>query len=155
MTWVNNDGLKVKQGAEEVTVVNGGSYRHHGSVMTSEVEIDLSLLTAGTAKTFDNVQLPKGAVIESVSVVVGDTVAAGGTSLDVGLIQTDHATVVDADGFVAAIATAAMNAVGETTAGAGALVGTELAQAGFLTATATGTFTAGKVSVRFNYRYTG
>lgn len=154
MTWVNDDGLKVKQGADEVAVVNGGSFRENGSVMTAEVEIDLSLLTAATSKTFDNVQLPAGAIIESVSVVVGDTVAAGGTSLDVGLIGTDHATVIDADGFVAAIATASMNAIGETTAGAGALVATKLANAGFVTATATGTYTAGVVTVRFNYRYT-
>jgi len=153
--WINDDGLKVKSGTDEVTAVNGGSFREHGSVMKSEVELDLSTMTAGTKIFLDGVQLPKGAVVESVSVVVGDTVAAGGTSLDIGTIGTDYVSLDVDNALVAAIPLASMDAIGETTAGTGVLVGSETTAAVYLTATATGTFTAGKVTVRVNYRYTG
>lgn len=78
------------------------------------------------------------------------TAFAGGTSYDFGLDQPDG-TVIDIDGIDAAVATAAINAVGETVIMDGALVGGTVdigAADGQLTVVATGTFTAGKGRLR-------
>ena len=78
---------------------------------------------------------------------------AGGTSYNIGLSEPDG-TVVDADGIDAAVATAAIDAVGETVLCDGALVdntagvGTADVQVTFV---ATGTFTAGEATLEVEY----
>ena len=84
--------------------------------------------------------------------------AAGGTTIDVGTIQTDYTTVVDANGVAAAFATASMNDVGEHyemvlgTTFAGAQVGKVTTAASLLTVTPAGTYTAGKISIQLQCR---
>lgn len=74
----------------------------------------------------------------------------GGTSYNIGLYQEDG-TVIDADGIDAAVATAAIDAVGETVVCDGALVGGTVGigtAAGSVRVAATGTYTAGKARLR-------
>lgn len=78
------------------------------------------------------------------------TAAAGGTSYDIGLVQKDG-TAVDADGLVAAAATASLGA-GKWVVGAGALIGAPSATVDTqVKVTATGTFTAGKYKLVVTY----
>lgn len=81
------------------------------------------------------------------------TAFAGGTSYNIGLNQPDG-TVIDADGIDAAVASAAIDAVGETVACDGALVANTAgigAADGQVVVAATGTFTAGKARLRVVY----
>jgi hypothetical protein len=71
---------------------------------------------------------------------------AGGTSYDIGL-YTSAGVAIDADGIDAAVATAAINAIGETVVCDGALVNNTAGigtTAGQIVIAATGTFTAGE-----------
>lgn len=97
--------------------------------------------------------IPANSYIASATLRVIDAFA-GGTSYDIGLSESDG-TVIDADGIDAAVATAAINAVGETVACDGALVGNTAgigAAAGQVTVAATGTFTAGKAELSVTYK---
>lgn len=81
------------------------------------------------------------------------TAFAGGTSYNIGLYQSDG-TVIDADGIDAAVATAAINAEGESVVCDGALVNNTAgigAAAGQVVFAATGTFTAGKARLTVVY----
>lgn len=77
---------------------------------------------------------------------------AGGTSYDIGLVQTDG-TAIDADGLFAALALASINGVGKWAVGAGALVGavSSLTLDGQIKVAATGTFTAGRARLIVEY----
>lgn len=77
---------------------------------------------------------------------------AGGTSYDIGLVQTDG-TAIDADGLFAALALASINGAGKTVAGAGALIGavSSLTQNSQVKVAATGTFTAGRARLIVEY----
>lgn len=76
---------------------------------------------------------------------------AGGTSYDIGLVQSDG-TAIDVDGLFAALALASINAKGKWANGAGALVGAGIgANAGQIKVTATGTFTAGEARLLVTY----
>lgn len=99
-----------------------------------------------------NLSIPANAWIKDATLRVV-TAFAGGTSYNIGLSQPDG-TVIDADGIDAAVATAAIDAVGETVVCDGALVGNTAGigtAAGVVTAAATGTFTAGKAILRVTY----
>jgi hypothetical protein len=97
--------------------------------------------------------IPAASFIVSATLRV-HTAFAGGTSYNIGLYESDG-TVIDADGIDAAVATAAINAAGETVLCDGALVqglagiGTA---AGQVVIAATGTFTAGEATLDIVYR---
>ena len=81
------------------------------------------------------------------------TAFAGGTSYNIGLYEEDG-TVIDADGIDAAVALTDINAIGETVACDGALVANTAGigtAAGSVRIAATGTFTAGKASLKIEY----
>lgn len=81
------------------------------------------------------------------------TAFAGGTSYNLGLYEADG-TVIDADGIDAAVATAAIDAVGESVVCDGALVGNTAGigtAAGQVVIAATGTFTAGKATLEVEF----
>lgn len=88
--------------------------------------------------------IPANSVIQSAEVQVLETVS-GGTNFDIGMSQPDG-TVIDADGLVAA---STITAVGDYEAGAGALVGDNLANDAQVTVG--GTRTAGKIKVLIKY----
>jgi len=154
-TWLNNDGLYIKYGRKMDTQARAGEYELDGPNHVTEVVLNLAQLTAAAQIIDDTVSIPANARIARVEVVT-DTVAAGvGAVLNVGIIDQDRSTVIDADGFVAALPTASMDAAGETTvlyvgtSYAGSSIGVTNNNAGLITADYdTAAFTQGKVVVR-------
>lgn len=159
MPWTNSDGLIVKFGTEEGDSGKAGTYRTHGPLQITEVEITLTGLGTATAIQDQHTVIPSGARIEKVEVVAKTAATSGGSAvLNVGLIRLDRTTAIDEDGLVAALALSTINASGELNTlipggtGAGALVGTTLANPGVLAADYdTAAFTAGVVVVRVHW----
>lgn len=161
--WVNADGLQVRfPGA-------GISDAVMGKVMTADDEqhviIDLDWRHMPAFQTneqtgciyggLSNVSIPAGAFIKSCTVeTMVAFVSTGSSTTSIGLVQADG-TELDNDGLVDAIAKTSMDAVGETTTGAGALIGTILAStanAYYVWVTVqTATFTAGQARVKIIY----
>lgn len=158
-TWLNDDGLYLKFGTTKTTAEVGGEYRTNGELREIEVTIDLTDLTSSAAIVSDTTFFPNGARIEEVEIVTQTAAtSAGSATLDIGLIQTDRSTAIDADGLVAALAKTAVDAAGEKnvirvgSTGAGALIGTTTANVGYITANyGTAAFTAGVIRVRIRY----
>ncbi len=155
MPWNNADGLTVFF-AGELRQYEGGEFPGAGANRTIEIEIDpASLTTTAQALGEPWIIVPRNSVIESVE-VISETALVGGTSITIGLQRKDGTTELDYDGLVAALPIANLNVNGEKnvlTAGvtyAGALVGTETAYPGHITALAAGTFSAGRLVVRVN-----
>ncbi|MEE8598911.1 MAG: hypothetical protein V3S69_05295 [Dehalococcoidales bacterium] len=97
-------------------------------------------------------RIPANARIVSATLRV-ITPFASGTSYNLGLYEEDG-SVIDADGIDAAVALTAIDAIGETVACDGALVANTAGigtAAGSLRVAATGTFTAGKASLKIVY----
>lgn len=161
-TWTNNDGLYIRFGTTEATPTTAGEfptmvYGQH----TSEIRLTATSLTATAAIQSNSVVIPSGATIARIEVIAETACTSGGSAtLNVGLSRLDRTTELDYDGLIAALALTSMDAAGETTAltkvstSAGALLGTELANAGLLTADYdTAAFTAGVVLVRIFWYY--
>ncbi len=163
-TWTNNDGLKIFYGVDE------GAAGKAGEVSTTDgnkhlVEIRIPAMTALTDSTQnildDFVVIPKNARIEYVDIMTTTAVTSGGSAvLDLGLQRLDRTTELDYDGLLADAPIADYNLAGETkryqvgVTGAGALVGTVLANPGYLVATYdTAAFTAGAITVRLAYSF--
>lgn len=153
MSWDNKDGLRVFF-AGELRQYEGGEFPGAGANRTIEIEIDPTELTT-SSQTFGApwIIVPRNSVIEQVE-VISETALADGTSVTIGLTRLDHTTPIDEDGLVSALPIANLNVDGEKnvlTAGvtyAGALVGTETAYPGYISALAAGTFSAGRLTVR-------
>jgi hypothetical protein len=166
--WMNSDGLYVKFGTEAgVSTHHAGEYGGYvAGEKCLEVVINLASLTQTETILNDVVLVPANALITRMEVQTL-VAAVTGTAIDVGFIRQDRTTEIDYDGLLAAYITASMNVVGETqlflgsndssTPGAlttgGALLGTEMANAGYISASMTDAtaFTAGKIKVRVFY----
>lgn len=165
-TWLNSDGLYIKFGTDEgVSDHPAGEYKTFSNgEQVVEAVIDLTLLTETETIMNDVVVVPANAHImwvETVAIVGG----TNGTAIDVGLIDQDRSAEIDYDGFLAAMPVAEYAQVGETRrfyethtvpttiTGTGALVGQELTNAGYISASRTdGTaFGAGEIKVRVAY----
>jgi hypothetical protein len=161
-TWLDPDGLFRKIGTDKATPNKAGEYKTYGGMRTIEIlNLDLTTLTTTPVIISDQTFYPK-LKVDSVEVLT-NTAATTGTSaaLDIGLIQTDRTTVVDADGILDSLAVTAISAAGEKTitsgdpaaGGVGAFAATAPTVPGYITAaTSTGTFTAGNVTIRIHYR---
>ncbi len=158
-TWLNNDGLYVKFGTAQADPNNGGEYRKDGALHEIEVKIDLTDVGSSSTIVSDTVFFPKNARIEEVEIVTHTAAtSSGAATLDIGLIQADRSTAIDADGFVAALAKTSVDAAGEKTVlrvgstGAGALIGTTNSTSGYIVANyGTAAFTAGVIYVRIRW----
>lgn len=168
--WLNNDGLFLQFGTDQTTSETAGEYS--GSDTPNrivEVLIDLTKLTSTAAVQSNNVIFPAPPAgqmyIEKVELTV-ETASTGGTSFSVGLIQMDRATIPSnySTAFVNALINASTNAVGDLitmsagSTSAGGLIGSQPANATgpyYITALASGTYTAGKVRVRIYYHGVG
>jgi len=158
MAWMNPDGLYKKYGTEKTVVQKGGEYANKGHFREVEIRLDLTTLTQAETIQSDTIFIPAGVRISEIKVVT-HTAAATGVAIDLGLIRTDRTTELDYDGFLAVFPIASMNVAGETTtltggvATAGALVGTTLANIGYITCSATTAtaFTAGVIYVTIKY----
>lgn len=157
--WVNNDGLRIVTGVDEAVTGKAGEYRTVGSERMVEVQIDLTALGTAAAIQDQFVTIPAGAFISKVELITLVTATSSGTgTLNVGLQRLDRSTELDYDGFIAAAVLTTFNNAGETvvyqqdTTGHGALIGTELANPGYITADYdTGAFQTGVVRVRVYY----
>jgi hypothetical protein len=158
-TWTNADGLRIAFGTDEAVTGKAGEYRTVGSERMVEVQIDLTTLGTSAAIQDQHVTIPAGAFISKVELITLVTATSSGTgTLNVGLQRLDRSTELDYDGFIAAAVLTTFNNVGETvtyaqdTTGHGALLGTELANPGYITADYdTGAFQTGVVRVRIFY----
>lgn len=161
MGWYNADGLYIKFGVEEATPGKVANYRTAGPQQMLEIYLDETTLkglsaTAGATVLDYNAVLPKNARIEKVEVIAQKAAtSSGAAALNIGLIRTDLSTELDYNGLVAALALTAIDAAGETTSlvvgssGAGALIGTTLANNGYLVADYdTAAYTAGELRIR-------
>ena len=179
MSWMNSDGLFVKFGREEADTAAGGAYNVDGALKEIEVDIPYTELLSATAAIVGSVgnpgargvQLPKGALIEEVEIVVTTAFTSSGTigsaTLVMGTVEAgDRSTAADVDGLTTSSATG--TALGLATAGTktvlrqgstghGADVGGDaLTENQILVAAnsahASHPFTAGEVKVRIRYR---
>jgi Ca2+-binding RTX toxin-like protein len=157
--WYNNDGLLIKSGRDEAVSGSGGTYVDYvAGNQIYDFTVDLTRLSTTPLILDDYIRYPKGWKIEQVETFV-EVAAAGGTSLSIGFVQSDRATVVDNGAILAAIPVANLTVgkratyrIGDT--GAGTRVGLAEPIAGdYITGTVAGTFTAGIVKVRlFTHR---
>lgn len=160
--YLDNDKLLWKFGRSEAVTKDStwnpsGSYINDGPTRTYEVVLDLTKLSTSSALILnDVVTVPKNFRTEEVEVEVQTAATGTGATLTVGLISNaDRTTVVDADGFVAALAQTALTPVGVKlrlsagSTGAGSSIGVTNATNALITAQAgTAVFTAGLVRIR-------
>lgn len=177
MSWMNDDGLYVKFGAEEADRKAGGGLKRFGSLHELEIVIPYTELESATAAIVGSVGnsgargviIPKNARIEQVDIVVTTAFTSSGTigsaTFVSGLVQaSDRSTAIDVDGFTTSSATGTalgLATVGSKTelvvgsTGAGADIGTTIAANGVLVAAnsahATHPFTAGELRMRIYY----
>lgn len=163
--WLNH-GLYTKYGVEQTVPMAGGEYVTTGALREVEFKILLTSLGSSsaiaTSSTYsvDNIFIPSGVRIEEVEIVVDTAATSGGSAaLNIGLVDTDRSTAIDADGLVAALALTSIDAAGEKTVlrpgstSAGALIGTTTADVGYIVADYdTAAYTAGTITVRVRYR---
>lgn len=146
--WTNQDGLEVRFGLDRTTNSRTGTGREAPMYFTLTVDVEDGFPT-GPADG-DEAFLPAGAYITKAFLVVQEAFA-GGTSVDVGLVQPDG-TSIDADGLAAGVTTAEMQA-GEAVDFTGVFVGgtAALTQRAAVVIAPTGTFTAGKAKIFIEY----
>lgn len=154
--WLDADGLYHEFGTTKPAVDVAGTYSTLGDMREINVRIaDLTTLTSSPVIISQNLKFPKELRIARIDVIT-DTAATGtGATLDIGLVQEDRTTAIDADGLVAALPLTSIDAVGETTSltvgstYAGALIGTSTSNIGHLTANYnTAAYTAGALDIR-------
>lgn len=119
-TWTNDDGLYIKYGPTEVTVVDGGEIlAGQGDVHLLEFDLDYTTVddsaTAGATIVGDNVIIPKGAIVERIQIFTETAWDSAGDAfvMNMGTVQLDRSTEIDFNGLLAAIPQADMNAAGE------------------------------------------
>jgi hypothetical protein len=153
MVWVNSDGLRVRFPSDDRGVVNGGEYPGAGEHRVIEVEINLP--DVGTSATIlsHDIVVPRNSFIEQVE-LLAETALGGFTALDVGLIRLDATTELDYDGLIDGAPVADFAAAGNRVTyiqGSdehGALIGTETAYPGLVTALRTGSAGTGRAVLR-------
>lgn len=175
-TWLNSDGLYIRYGADEADNAIGGVKNNVDGEHEVEFELafnDFNTATPSLPLRSDSFGLviPKGARIEEIETIVQTAFTSSGTvglaTVVLGLKQaSDRSTELDHDGFtttaatgtvlgIATVGTKTVTRVGST--GAGALLGTTLANNGVLVASnsahATHPLTAGVLKVRVKYFY--
>lgn len=142
-TWVNSDGLQVRFGKGNQIDAVVGVPSTYGVEKVIEAEIVWDRLPAFSANEaigqiyggYPNVAIPAGVLIKSaVLQVTTAEAAASSQTLSIGLVTADG-TEIDNDGLFDALTQAAVDTVGESNTGAGALIGTKLATTGYLWAT--------------------
>lgn len=159
VTWFNPDGLEVRFGTDEAIASTAGEFNLLGKIHQVEIVLTgTAIVTTDGTIVEDFLVLPKGARIHEVVVIAQTACTGTGAVLNVGLKRTDRATELDYNGLVAALPLTSLDSAGETTtlnvgsSFAGALLGTTLANNGYLCADwDTAAFTAGVINVRINY----
>ena len=176
-TWLNDDGLYIKFGAQEgASLQQGGAVCQYGPFSTYVINLDLTTLTTTDTIINDVLVVPKDSQLESIEVFTVE-VAATGDGVNLGLIANDRLTATDItatdttsdpDGLLDEYAAASMSTLGEyeklwstTDIGSGsgnvsantngALLGKILTVPCLFTASVASTaYTTGKVQIRVN-----
>ena len=158
MVWINDDGLRVRFGNElaEPSRIGAPADNVAGTrQLIADIRFD-EMPAAGAGAAFIQgepaVAIPAGALLRKATLITIDAFTSGGAStLDIGLADADG-VAIDADGVAAAVAKTSIDGVGEEAVGAGALIGTKMAQNAYLTLTVgTATFTAGRAKLIVEY----
>lgn len=159
-TWLNSDGLYIKYGRKQDTKARAGEYEYDGDLHLIEALFNAVDLGSSSTIIDDTVTVPNGARIYEVHVIAETACTGSGAVLNVGLIDQDRSTALDADGLVAGQILTTLDAAGETTKNvvgstyAGALIGTTLTNTGLICADYdTAAFTAGKIAVKIFYYF--
>lgn len=127
----------------------GAKAAKHGSITEVEYEFTYDDLPAADDGNEMNIVIPADSLLLDAYLKVG-TAWAGGTSIDIGLVQTDG-TAIDADGIDASVATASLTA-DAIIAGDGALIGASIgSDDAVVEIAATGTYTAGSAKLLVRY----
>ena len=182
MSWINNDGLRVKFGTEQASVGKGGEWMTMSGVCSISFNIlaaDLGSATVAilgsvggsTYNGSNGVQVPEGARIKGLDIYTQTAFTSTGTiataSVEIGLIKwSDFVTELDYDGFTTATFVGnRIDAVGERTyvevgtTGAGALIGTTLSEDGVISVRAaqhaSHPLAAGVLNCRLDFYYPG
>jgi len=164
--YVNADGLHFRYGRGEAELGRGGEYNFLGPQRITEVYVVGTELRAFDDSTDPttivdwHTRIPTGVHLEKADFEVQVAFAGATATLDLGLVQASDMeyalTDEDDDGIDSAIAVTAIDAVGDTIACDGALIGTVLGSdsGGYLVSAEAGTanFTAGKGLLRLYWR---
>ena len=129
-----------------------GAVKHSsGSIKELVFEFAFDDLLAVDADNEMLAYIPANAKVVAADLQVG-TAWVGGTNITIGTSQLDGGGVIDADGLIAAVVTANLTA-DSNHAGAGADIGVvSSAERQGITATTTGTFTAGDAILVVQYQ---
>lgn len=177
MTWHNADGLLVKFGTEEAVVARGGELPWGGDdrIITFELDWEDALSATdtiiGAASSVDagspGILIPAGWTVWKTEMITSEAWTSSGTigssTLTLGLIRQDRSTTYDVDGFwTTSHVAGTWNSIGEVETltlggtGVGVLLGTELANSGYLvcanSAHASHPYTAGRSTVKLYCR---
>lgn len=160
-SWLNADKLYIKFGNDKGTAANGGAYSIDGAYNVIDLKLTGTSIASAQTIVNDVVFLPEGARIDRVQIVCETAwdSAADNTVLNIGLMKVADRLVYDADGLVAAIPQASMDAAGEVQeviighTYVGSAIGTTLTEPCYITADYdTAAATAGVIRVRVYYR---
>lgn len=159
--WLNDDGLYVKFGTEEVDPTFFGEVSTDGMERELELYLKAEELAAVGSVTWDlgdstriSATDPDGWFLESGQITVTEAFVGATATLDLGFGDDDRTTEYDFDGIDAAVD------VGALTLGAvidcdGALIGTTLSNSTDVLITArnnTADFTAGELVLKLKFR---
>lgn len=160
--WRNADNLNVYFPDATGTEVRGGHFSEKGEngveVWVSLAELPATSSDANGLLLADTVEIPQNAWVTRVSVLqTTETTTTTGT-VDIGLVNATTMAIVDANGLIAALDVDAGTDVGtykeiaKGGTGAGALIGTKLAQRSLICGSySTAAYTDGVVRVRVYY----
>lgn len=175
---VNDDGLRIKFGTQEADKASGGFSVTGGDHEYIEMDLDWTEMLSATTAIVGSVgnpgafgvELPEGARLLKIETEVEEVFTNGGTLGTATVVlgtkkSSDRSTELDHDGLLTTAATGTalglatvgtVTTIGVGDTGAGAQLGTTLAEEGVLTASnsAHGShpYTAGKLRVRVFYR---
>ena len=144
-TWTNNDGLILTFGPDEAEKGYVGAENNTDVTETFEIRLTYNDLPAvGSTKVLShNLNLPAGAVIESVEVYTSDTSTSATGTLDFSLLKSDLTTSL----LAIASGVAAASAGAKTSAN----VNSSIAEDGYFAVTTnTEAFTTGEWVVKVN-----
>lgn len=162
--WMNDDDLYIKFGLSEGVSTNGGQILDSGPYRCVELDLDYTDFASSATIVNDVVTIPDGARIDRVQIVTVTAFDSAGDAFvfNVGLVKADdRTTAIDADGLVAALPQASVDAAGETQeiiighTYVGLLIGTTLTDTGLICVDYdTAAPTAGAMKLRIFYYMT-
>jgi hypothetical protein len=149
--YTNADGLQQQYGTRGVL---SGAKEAAGVGVKKHLILDFNgvgLVDSAPVLDLSAARLPAGAYVISATLLVETTFTGATATLDIGTFKASDGTALDIDGFVEAAAVATLTA-GADIAGAGAQIGTIIAEDTYVVATYnTAAFTAGKARCVIEY----